>query len=222
MDIVQMVKEGSELMQQVKPGFDAAAGMIGTVFVGTRSAIEIIERGKKVFTYWVAPKEKIEKEKKEAETPDQTEEVSPPARKRTLRSKKLTDVAVVIDITRRTMVQVAEYLKESKIKAEIILVTNDPGYGPNPVFMDETNPEEWEELVREFCTSMNAVQYRLAPKNYHIFLAAPLPVAFGIGAAWGTTNEATVYHWEPSSRKYFPVIVTQRALRQGESRNQEA
>lgn len=36
-------------------------------------------------------------------------------------------------------------------------------------------------------------------------------MAFGLGAVWGTVNDATVYHWENNT--YYPVMKIDRKLR---------
>jgi hypothetical protein len=106
-------------------------------------------------------------------------------------------------------------MQNKKIKAEYILVTNDREYQANPIFLREDHPEEWAEVIEEFCDLINEVKFRLGNAHYHVFLTAPLPIAFGIGAMWGTTTEATVYHWEPKAKTYYPVVQTSRLYHQG-------
>ncbi len=38
-----------------------------------------------------------------------------------------------------------------------------------------------------------------------------IPLAFGMGAVWGTVSEATFYHW--GGKNYFPAVQIDRELR---------
>ena len=58
---------------------------------------------------------------------------------------------------------------------------------------------------------MNKIKRSAGGKRVHIFLAAPLPLVFAMGAVWGTVDEASVYHWEQNT--YHKVVNISRKLR---------
>ncbi len=121
-------------------------------------------------------------------------------------------VAVLVDINRRILLDVARYLDEQRIKAQLIIVTTDPTYGNQTPFLDINTPSVWTELVQEFNTAMTNIKRYAGPASFHFFLATPLPLAFGLGAVWGTVQEAVVYHYEKNT--YHPVMKISRELRQ--------
>ena len=121
------------------------------------------------------------------------------------------DVAIVVDISRRALVDVAGFLDKLKVDADILLVTNDPSYGAQVIFLNPESEKEWNEIVLEFKTLMNKIKRTAGGKRVHIFLAAPLPLVFAMGAVWGTVDDAVVYHWEKNT--YHKVVNISRKLR---------
>jgi len=77
--------------------------------------------------------------------------------------------------------------------------------------LDENKPDDWEEMIKEFNTAINAIKHAVGAVNIHIFMSVPLPVAFGMGAVWGTVDRARIYHW--NSEVYKPVLNISRNLR---------
>lgn len=113
---------------------------------------------------------------------------------------------------------VARYLDEQNLDADMLVVTNDPAYSDKVKFLDPNQPEEWTELVQEFTATMNAIKHQLGGAQVHIFLSTPLPLAFGLGAVWGTVDLATVYHYQEIKKEnrstYYPAMKISRELRQ--------
>ena len=121
-------------------------------------------------------------------------------------------VAILIDINRRMLVNVARFLDAQGIDADMLIVTNDPEYSSNVQFLPVDSPETWVELVQEFNQAMNAIKLAVGSAHIHIFLSTPLPLAFGLGSVWGTVDKAMVYHWQENT--YHPVMPISRTLRQ--------
>lgn len=115
------------------------------------------------------------------------------------------DIAVVVDIARPTVRDVARYLDEKEVTANIILLEHTQA----GQFLSATSP--WDEFVRGFAQIMNAVKHMFSGARPHFFLSAPGALLFGLGAIWGTVDEAHIYHYEKGT--YYPVIHLSRSLR---------
>jgi len=196
MDVLQWVKDALAVIQEIEPGVKSAAE-VGTVLgtVGT-AVVKVVQKGRQLVTYLIT-KSKPSPGKKEPDTG------APPEK---------TDVALLIDINRRMLHDVARYLEQQKIDADVLVVTNDPDYSDTIRFLDPDNPDEWVELVKEFNATISKVKHTIGSARVHIFMSTPLPLAFGLGCVWGTVDEATVYHWENGT--YHPAMKVSRALRQ--------
>ena len=203
MDINQFLNDANVLMQRI---FSLAST---TLTVGTAVG-KILDKGKQLITVLIAP---LQPEPVEADKPEMAEgaEVEPVAESGPVTTK--SEVAIVVDITRRALVDVGRFLNERQIDADLIIVTNDPAYGAQVKFVDPKKPEEWEEIAREFNRALGKIKRVVGGAKLHIFLAAPLPLAFALGCLMGTVDEGTiVYHWEGGT--YWPVVTISRQLRQ--------
>jgi hypothetical protein len=204
MDLVQLAKDALVLFQQIQPGVKAAIEVGTAVGSMGSAAVQVIQKGKQLVTYViqrVAPKPPIT-------APESLADQTP---------TPLKDVAVLVDINRRMLVDVARYLDEKKIDAELMIVTNDPAYSDQIKFLDPNKSDEWKELVKEFTAAMNAVKREAGGARLHIFLSTPLPLAFGLGSVWGTVDVATIYHWQEVKGEkrstYYPSMEISRELR---------
>jgi hypothetical protein len=92
-----------------------------------------------------------------------------------------------------------------------VLVTNRLKYSNKPEFLDAKSEEEWETVVRDFADIMYEVRRAGQTARIHIFLSAPLPLTFAMGAVWGTVDNAILYHWDGEA--YSPVFTVKRTLR---------
>ena len=207
MNLLDLAKDITIFFEQIEPGI-AAAAKVGSALgtVGT-AGIKVIQKGRQFVTYWI---ERKKPKPEPAPKPPVSGEVETVTDTTKIVSKR--DVAILIDINRRILVDVARYLDEQQIDADLLIVTNDPAYSDQIKFLPVQQPDEWEEMVQEFSGAMNAIKRAVGKANLHIFLSTPLPLAFGIGSVWGTVDEATVYHWEEGT--YHPVMPISRALRQ--------
>lgn len=192
MNLMQLVQDALTAIQTLEPGLAAAAR--ATTALGTigSTAVTVLQKGKQLITYLITRKK------------EQTEEQP------TVTSKR--DVALLIDINRRMLHDVARYLDEQQIDADLIIVTNDPTYSDQIKFLDPDDPGVWSDLVSEFSAAMNSIKRAIGGAQIHIFLSTPLSLAFGFGSMWGTVDEATVYHWE--GQTYHPSLKISRRLRQ--------
>ncbi|MDR3573120.1 MAG: SAVED domain-containing protein [Anaerolineaceae bacterium] len=198
MNVLELAKNASEFFSTIKPGVTDAIEVGSALGTVGKTVIQLIQKGKDLYTFRISPAP--------------TEEPAPePIPAKRIRPSKRPNVAILVDINQRTLRNVASYLDKEKIQAEFVIVTNDPSYGIQPKRLDVNNPDEWTEIIREFCTVMNGIKFNVGDANVHIFLAAPLPIAFGMGTVWGTVNNATIYHWE--NETYNPVVKISRDLR---------
>jgi hypothetical protein len=193
-DILQLAQEASDFLQSIEPGLEAlpkAGKVLATVGSTT---INLLHRGKRLAAYWIRPK-KSQEEEEEADF--STKALS-----------QAKDTAIIIEITRPVFVDVARFLKEEGIEAELIVIK--PNQDDQDVFLPVDQPEVWHDLVREFSQATNTIKRKSGKTNMHMFISAPLPLAFGMGAMWGTVDRATVYHWQDG---YKPVMTISRQLR---------
>lgn len=169
----------------------------GVVDLGTRDGtnVKLLQQGKQLYTYLFThqPAAQDRSHKDQAAI------------------KPAPNVAVLVDINRRILLDVARYLDEQQIQATLMIVTNDPTYSDQTPFLDVNTPAAWTELVQEFNAAITHIKHYVGPARFHFFLATPLPLAFGLGAVWGTVEEAIVYHYEKNA--YHPVMNISRELR---------
>lgn len=196
MNLSQLTQSALALIQQAAPDMAIAADAITLLGTMGKAAVKVIRKGRQLVTYLISRSEA----EAEGATPDETITLERP------------DVAILVDLNRRMLQDVARYLDEQKIDADLIVVTNDPAYSDKVKFIDPGNPAEWTELVQEFTATMNAIKHQLGGARIHIFLSTPLPLAFGLGCVWGTVDQATIYHWEKQT--YYPAMRISRELRQ--------
>ncbi|MDY6876462.1 MAG: SAVED domain-containing protein [Chloroflexota bacterium] len=195
MDILQLAKDALEAIQQMQPGIESAAKVTTALTTIGSTGVKLLERGKNLYTYLVGRLKDGEAEKQKPTTVEPKE-----------------DVAILVDINRRLLQDVAQYLHTQGIDANLIIVTNDPAYSSQVRFLSVEDSEEWETLVQDFNQAINVIKHTVGSARLHFFLSTPLPIAFGLGSVWGTVDEATVYHWERGT--YHPVMNISRQLRQ--------
>jgi hypothetical protein len=203
MSILQTVKDGLELIQELEPGLTSAVKAGGALGTMGSAVVKLYQRGKHLITYVISRRGDEELEPGTQQDIEPIPDGEPMVRK--------SDVAVVVDVSRRMLRDVARYLDSQNIDADIILLTNDPEYGDTAKFLDVQEPASWAEVVKDFHRGMSRVKREIGTPQVHIFIGAPLPLAFGMGAVWGTVDEATVYHWD--GKTYHPVMPITRELR---------
>lgn len=115
------------------------------------------------------------------------------------------NVAVVVDIARPTIRDVARYLDEQETAVNFLLLQHSQ---PDD-FLDAT--QNWNPFIKAFSQTMNTSKHSFSGAKVHFFLSAPGALLFGLGCIWGTVDEALVYHYEKGT--YFPVIHISRELR---------
>jgi hypothetical protein len=123
------------------------------------------------------------------------------------------DVAIVVEISRPSVQDVVNYLDSKKIDANLVVITTVKSRGSKPVKgLSESRPGEWTEVVQEFSVAIDKVKREMGAAHIHIFLSTPLPLAFGLGAVWGTVDQAQIYHWKKNGT-YAPLMKITRKLR---------
>lgn len=194
MDVLTFTKTVFEAIQKIQPGLDSAAKVATSLTTIGTTVVQLLKHGRRLYTYFVG-------QRADAGQGDVVEIV------------QKEDVVILIDINRRMLADVTTYMQTQKIDANLFIVTNDPLYSEQIQFLDASNPQEWEELVREFNEVIGIIKRYVGNARMHFFLSTPLPLAFALGSVWGTVDEATVYHWQNNS--YHPVMPISRRLRSG-------
>lgn len=114
------------------------------------------------------------------------------------------DTAIVVDIARPAVANVAQYLDEEQVEANFIVLRHAENR-----FL--TAQDEWALMIQGFSAAMNQFSRRLVGSRAHFFLAGPGAMLFGLGCIWGTVSEAAVYHYE--NNRYYHVFDVSRELR---------
>lgn len=115
------------------------------------------------------------------------------------------NVAVVVDIARPTIRDVARYLDDVEMDVNFLLLQNarlDNFLSPD---------DKWDDYVSAFARTMDRIKHTFSGARPHFFLSAPGALIFGLGCIWGTVDEAEVYHYQ--SGTYYPIISVSRDLR---------
>ncbi|NUM73782.1 SAVED domain-containing protein [candidate division KSB1 bacterium] len=200
MSLLPLAKDALTALQQADPGLSALVSAGTILNVAGKAAVAVVKKGAQLITYLITRRED------EEQAPSAPLSITRP------------HVAILVDLNRRMLQDVARYLDEQNLDADMLVVTNDPAYSDKVKFLDPNQPEEWTELVQEFTATMNAIKHQLGGAQVHIFLSTPLPLAFGLGAVWGTVDLATVYHYQEIKKEnrstYYPAMKISRELRQ--------
>jgi hypothetical protein len=56
--------------------------------------------------------------------------------------------------------------------------------------------EAWEDIARNFQTTMKQLKVISGGARLHFFVSAPGALAFALGSFWGTVNEMPIYHYQ--------------------------
>ncbi len=115
------------------------------------------------------------------------------------------NIAVVVDIARPTVRDVARYLDDIEMDANFLLLQN------TDADRQLSADGKWNAYISAFAQTMDSVKHRFSGARLHFFLSAPGALIFGLGCIWGTVDEAEVYHWQQG--RYYPVISISRGLR---------
>ena len=202
MDINQFLTDANTLMQQI------ASAAEKTLVIGTELG-KIIEKGRQILVVLITPLRPPPKPETVEHLADA--DLEPVGKSGPITTK--SDVAILVDINRRMLMDVGRYLQEQNIDADLIIVTNDEAYSDKVKFLDPAKPEEWEEIAAEFNAAVGKIKRAVGKAQLRIFLATPLPLAVAMGSLMGTVDEGTIiYHWEKGT--YWPVITISRRLRQ--------
>jgi hypothetical protein len=200
MSAVELAKEILTFFTKIQPGMEGISDTGTVIAASGKAVLYVIDKGARLVAYLLTRANKS------------TEPVSQ-RRKRSSPIKVKPDVAIIVDINRRSLSDVAAYLDENHIDADIVIITNDPTYQSKSVFLDPAEQEDWECMVREFSKVMDGIKHTVGGARLHIFLSTPNALAFAMGAVRGLVDENTVvYHWEKQT--YFPVVTLSRQLRQ--------
>ena len=116
------------------------------------------------------------------------------------------NTAVVIDISRPIVRNVAAYLDDKNIDTNVILLRHvEPGQFFN-------TSDDWQAIAITFGNVMDRVKREFNGSKIHFFMSGPVGLLFAMGCIWGTVDEALVYHYENDT--YHPVLPITRKLRQ--------
>jgi hypothetical protein len=124
MNILQLVKDGLALIQDLEPGLTAAVKAGSALGTMGSAVVKVVQKGQRLITYVISRREGQEPAE------PQPQEIVPIGDDEPMVTKP--DVAVVVDVSRRILRDVARYLDDEDIDADIILLTNDPQYGDVP------------------------------------------------------------------------------------------
>lgn len=171
-DILPVVIETLKFFANIKDSVEGMAVTGSTALAAAKMSGYLIQKGAKSLSVLITSTKKKPAAGKKSKEPEPL-----------ALSKK--DVAIVLDINNRIVANVESFLKSKKMDADMIVITNDPSYSDEIAQLDIERPEDWAELVREFKTHTQKIKRFVGDAKVHIFLAVPVPLAFGLGAVWG-------------------------------------
>ncbi len=204
MDIQIYARAFFEVIEHINPKLKSVIDAGASIYTIGTAGVKILQQGRQLITYAIGkakpkPATKSEKKKKNKAAPD-------------ILFKK-GDVAIVVEISRPAVRDVVNYLENRKIDANLVVITTVKTPGDKPVKgLSESRSTQWTELVQEFSVAIDKIKDEVGSERVHIFLSAPLALVFGLGAVWGTVDQAQVYHWK-SKGGYAPLMKITRTLR---------
>ncbi len=117
-----------------------------------------------------------------------------------------TDLAVVVAINQMALAGAAAFLAQNQVDAHFVLLTTMPDYRHSKALPETA---DWGDVVQAFSRTMQHRAVQFPGLRRHFFLAAPLPLAFALGCAWGVVNEGDhLYHW--AGETYVQVMTVSR------------
>lgn len=206
MDIQLFAKTFFDVVEQVNPQLKAVIDAGTSLYTIGSAGVKILQHGKQLVTYAVG------------KSVSQPATRKKPAKQTTRKPKpdilfQKKDVAIIVEISRPAVQDVVNYLEGKKVDANLVVITTLKAQGPKAVKgLSENRPAQWNELVQEFSQAIDRVKREVGSARIHIFLSTPLALAFGLGAVWGTVDQAQVYHWK-SGGGYAPLMKITRKLR---------
>lgn len=117
------------------------------------------------------------------------------------------DVAIVIDVARPILQNVASYLDDKNIDANFVVFRHEQ---VGQFFSIE---DDWQQISNVFGIVMDRVKREFDGAQIHFFLAGPGALLFNVGCIWGTIDDAKVYHYQNNT--YHLVISLQQMLSAG-------
>jgi hypothetical protein len=114
------------------------------------------------------------------------------------------DIAIVVSITKPIKSTVEKFLYKEKIIADIVEIEGEKRLS--------SNEEDWIKIITEFYRIFLKIQSTLGAPRYHLFVSAPVALAFALGSVLGLNYDVHVYHWFEEMNDYKEVLITSRKL----------
>src|SRR4051812_16882686 len=122
---VAFVIEALKFLQNVKEPMEGFVAFGHALASGTQATVYVIQKGAKLISYLIT---RAKKQKPTAKAVNDAPDAAPPVANQ-------SDVAILVDINRRMLVDVSNYLEQQGIDADYIIVTNDPEYSDKIKFL---------------------------------------------------------------------------------------
>ena len=119
------------------------------------------------------------------------------------------DIAIVLNISNNCIPLVEKFLGEKGIDATVFEVNKKDGKRE----IDPYNRKEWEDIVTDFSKLLTSIYEQSAPSRVHIFLSAPVALAFGIGCVIRTLYRPYIYNYNRDTQSYDLVLVASDRLK---------
>jgi len=204
MDLLMYVDVFSNFMQNYQPVLDSTIKFGTSAYTIGSSLVKVLQNGKHLATVAVGKKNAAKRSKAKERAATQHKK----APDQIVRKK---NAAVVVEISRPAVQDAASFLEKKKIDANLVVITAAKDGSQSLDGLDENKPKMWFEVVQEFNDAITVVKKEMGAVHMHIFLATPVALAFGLGAVWGTVDEATIYHW--NGKEYKQVLEIKREIR---------
>jgi hypothetical protein len=218
MEISEFAKTFFDVMNQINPGLKDTLSVGTSIVTMTSGVFNVIQKGAHLFTIAIGRK----KEQKQDEKKPRVKKKKLPGGLEISTHQAIAEkahIAIVVEISRQAVQNVADFLEQNDIDANLVIISNVSGPADHVKGLSEDDPQEWLEIVQEFYQASSIIKRSMGAAHTHIFLASPVALAFGLGAVWGTVDDATVYHWD--GQQYKALMPVNRNLRFALKKEQE-
>jgi hypothetical protein len=203
-NVSELARDSLALIQDIELSVESVLETGKNLWMMGTAVVKVVQKGHQAVTYLIT-------RRKEERLTDQGGAVDVSAIPDDAPLVEKSDVALIVDINRRIVQDVARYLDGEGVDADLVILTNTPDYSDTTTFLDPEDAEAWTELVKEFNVGLTRIKRAVGSARLHIFLSTPLALAFGLGTVWGTVDNAVIYHWEDGT--YHPAMEISRELR---------
>ncbi|MBO8161632.1 MAG: SAVED domain-containing protein [Thermosipho sp. (in: Bacteria)] len=93
---------------------------------------------------------------------------------------------------------VLDYIRTNNLNSKVVLIEPKAGGGSLP-------PVRWDEFVSEIMSITQNIHFETKCNKVYFFLSCPVPLALGIGMAYGDFSKGSIFHFDKTTGTYIEV-----------------